>query len=209
MEKSKTLKSLEVFSKKCDGPIKFSVGNKKLALAAITAETASLSWLDRGWSNGTTWQDRGWSNGSTWIDRGWSNGSSWTDRGWSNGSSWSDSGWSNSGGSGCFITTACVEHMGLTDDCEQLTILRLFRDKLVEEDPVFREQVLEYYRNAPRIVQKIMESNDKDLILDSLYHELVEPCVQLLKTEQNEAAKNHYVSVYKKLAKKYIAEQKH
>ena len=207
MADTKSIKSLEIFSKKCDGPIEILLKNKKMALAGIVSENVSHSWLDRGWSNGSSWQDRGWSNGSSWIDRGWSNGSSWVDRGWSNGSSWSDRGWSNGGG-GCFITTACVEHMGLADDCEQLTILRLFRDKLVEEDPIFREQVLEYYRNAPKIVQKIMESKDKDIVLNDLYYELVEPCVSMLKEKQQEEAKSHYVAVYKKLAKKYIPEQK-
>lgn len=204
MEVKRNLKNLEVFSKKLMQPLSLSVDSGRLALAGVA--NMAISWLDKGWSNtGSNWMDNGWNNSSTnWIDKGWSNsGSSWTDNGWSNGSSWSDSGWSNSD-SGCFITTACVEHMGLADDCDQLTTLRLFRDKLVEDDPEFRVQVLEYYKNAPTIVQEILKSEDKDLVFQYLYSELVEPCVKMLKENKTQEAKEHYIEVYRSLSLKYL-----
>ena len=62
---------------------------------------------------------------------------------------------SGGGGTGCFITTACVEHQGLPDDCAELQTLRKYRDVLVQEDDDFRSKVLEYYRKAPLIIQEI------------------------------------------------------
>lgn len=208
MEAKRNLKNLEIFSKKMMKPLTLSVDSGRLALAGVA--NMAISWLDKGWSNSSSnWMDNGWNNSvSNWMDKGWNNSSSsWSDKGWNNSrSSWSDSGWSNSD-SGCFITTACVEHMGLTDDCDQLTTLRLFRDKLVEEDPEFRTQVLEYYKNAPLIVQQIMQSDDKDLVFQYLYSELVEPCVQMLKENKSNEAKQHYIDVYKSLAKRYLPQE--
>lgn len=35
---------------------------------------------------------------------------------------------SNNNSSGCYLTSACVNAKGLPDDCEELTVLRNFRD---------------------------------------------------------------------------------
>ena len=55
-----------------------------------------------------------------------------------------------SAGVGCFITTVCCEYKGLADDCEELTILRKFRDTYVP-----KQLVKEYYKIAPKIVEII------------------------------------------------------
>ena len=36
---------------------------------------------------------------------------------------------------GCFLTSACVEAMNLPDDCEELMILRKFRDTWLVKQP--------------------------------------------------------------------------
>ena len=59
--------------------------------------------------------------------------------------------------SGCFITTACAEARGLPDDCEQLRVLRLFRDGYVADLPDGAEVLAEYDAKAPRIVAAIRE----------------------------------------------------
>jgi hypothetical protein len=74
---------------------------------------------------------------------------------------------------------------------------------LVEKDENFRTEVLDYYRKAPVIVQKIMQSNEKNEELDSLYRNLVQKCVSLLKEEKYEEEKQHYVNVYRSLLEKY------
>lgn len=54
---------------------------------------------------------------------------------------------------GCFITTAMCEFYGLADDCEELTILRNFRDTYMQETELRRAQVEHYYKYAPKIVE--------------------------------------------------------
>lgn len=186
-------KKLQLFSKKLNRPIELSFSGDGIMFS---------DWTDGGWSNsGGRWLDHGWNN-QDWMDHGWNN-QSWMDEGWNN-QSWSDSGWSNSG-DGCFITTVCVEHMGLPDNCHELETLRYFRDKLVKEDNVFREKVLDYYRKAPVVVQQIMKNKYKDDILEKLYHDLVQECVILLESQKIEEAKNYYLKVYEDLVTYFLS----
>lgn len=102
---------------------------------------------------------------------------------------------SNASG-GCFLTTACCEHKGLSDDCELLQTLRKFRDEFVS-----KELVEEYYKIAPAIVEKIKKDEFKDSWLDYVY-DIAKTCEYLIHTKQNETAVNLYkamVSTLKKL----------
>lgn len=210
-EKFEELSGLKVFSKKLNGDLNVAVSNGAISIDPGKHQSFAFAWQDNGWSNTSdNWIDNGWANSGSWgngrwIDNGWNNSDSWSDSGWSNssnGGSWTDSGWNNSG-SGCYITTACVEYMGLADDCDEMETLRHYRDVLVEQDENFREQVLDYYRKAPVIVQKIMQSKTKNEQLKFLYENLVQKCVSLLKAGQFEEAKQHYVNVYHALLTKY------
>ena len=211
------LKTLKVFSKKMDSVIDILNINDKFTPIIEGA------WMNDSWSNtrGLGWADHGWSNArDSWLDNGWNNarGTSWKDNGWNNyrGDSWMDNGWNNYRGiwnnsyetpnndSGCFITSAAVSHMGLKDDCEELTILRKYRDELIKEDPKFKKIVLEYYQVAPKIVAKINEDKDKDQILGSIYHKLVIPVTNYLKNGQINEAKEYYINMYSELKEKYL-----
>ena len=206
----KDLKSLKVFSKKINGVIDVLASENKLMPAM-----ANSLWIDSGWNNygGDSWIDSGWNNygGDSWIDSGWNNYSgSWVDSGWNNygGDSWVDSGWNNygGGGGGCYITTATMKNIGLDDNCKELNMLRVYRDKLVEEDPEFRNIVLEYYKTAPKIVRKISESPDKDEILNKIYSDMVLPVIDLLQNNKIEEAKEKYIKEYNKLKEMYSKE---
>ncbi len=208
---------ISVFSKKLGEALEISFGTD---VRLVTPEGVPVngsgivfawnnnsgSWVDQGWNNSSgSWQDKGWNNSSgSWIDKGWNNNSgSWQDEGWSNSSgSWGDSG---GGSGGCFITSACVESRGLTDDCTELRTLRRYRDILAQEDEDFRKKVLEYYRRAPLIIQEIEKGGESDKIYDQLYNQMVQPCVALLEQDKIEEAKNLYLNYYEYLAGRYLA----
>lgn len=207
---------LSVFSKKLGGAIDvaFNADGVLLTPEGVSINTdgillawnnSSGSWVDKGWNNSSgSWMDNGWNNSSgRWTDKGWSNSSGrWLDNGWSNSSgSWSDS---SGGGSGCYITTACVEYMGLADDCHELVVLRKSRDRLVLEDESFRFKVLEYYRKAPLIVQCIEKDPERDNVLESLYVNMISRCVTLLEAGRTEEAKSIYLNSYEQLVTKYL-----
>lgn len=58
-------------------------------------------------------------------------------------------------GNACFITTAVCKDAGLPDDCEDLQILRAFRDSYMSEFADRKKLVEQYYNEAPRIVSVI------------------------------------------------------
>lgn len=82
--------------------------------------------------------------------------------------------------SSCFLTSACVEAMGLPDDCKELSTLRAFRDTYLKNTPDGETYIAEYYRLAPRIVQCIRADANAMERFKEIYVELVLPCVALI-----------------------------
>ncbi len=74
-----------------------------------------------------------------------------------------------SGKSKCYLTTACVEHRGLTDDCHELTTLRAFRDDYLLRQPHGAALIEDYYLQAPRLVNCIFESQRTSQIWQDIY----------------------------------------
>ena len=168
---------MHFYSEKLQRMLEFCVGEKgQLIPVGATALSGNImfawnnssgNWMDQGWNNTGNWMDQGWNNTGNWMDQGWNNTGNWMDQGWSNSSgSWGDSG---SGGGGCFITTACVEEKGLSDDCHEMNVLRKYRDILVTQDEEFRSKVLEYYRKAPLIIQGIESEGNSSSTYNTLY----------------------------------------
>ncbi len=107
-----------------------------------------------------------------------------------------------SGGSdeGCFVTTACVKARGLSDDCEELTVLRRFRDGYVKARDGGTEDVQTYYDLAPQVVRRIDAMENAAEIWDGVYSEMVAPCVALIRQGKPEAAYRLYKSYTLRLA---------
>lgn len=103
---------------------------------------------------------------------------------------------SSSSGSGCFLTTACVEYKGLADDCEELTKLRAFRDNYLKTTEEGKAVVEEYYRVAPQIVEKVNASEKKAEIYDYIYKE-IHTCIACIEKGDNDGAVNVYRGMVK------------
>ena len=58
----------------------------------------------------------------------------------------------HSNGGGCYITTACVHAKGLSDNCYELQILRMYRDTWLINQKEGKALIGEYYRIAPIII---------------------------------------------------------
>lgn len=106
--------------------------------------------------------------------------------------------------SGCFLTSACVEAKGLSDDCHELATLRIFRDGYMHSSPTGAEDICEYYHTAPVIVEKIKQLPNAMEVFDKIYNELVLPCVALIESGKNEEAYAAYRNYTKMLQKTYI-----
>ncbi len=93
---------------------------------------------------------------------------------------------------GCFVTTACITALGLSDDCSELQTLREFRDGYVTEQISGKADVDHYYRIAPEIIEKINSHSNFIHIYDGIYKELVLPCVELINKHRYSAAYSLY-----------------
>jgi hypothetical protein len=102
----------------------------------------------------------------------------------------------------CYITTACVDSMGLPDNCDELTTLRNFRDTYLISKNNGRELIDLYYSNAPQIVASIRKRLDKKLIFKELFG-IIANCVNAIKAGDNEYAFQTYCDMVLKLKKEY------
>ncbi len=107
-----------------------------------------------------------------------------------------------SGGSGCFLTSACVDYMGLADDCKELTSLRCFRDKYMRSTESGSALVDEYYVIAPGIVENINKSENKDIFYQYIYA-AVKYCVMLIEQEKYEEVLAEYKNMVVTLKKQF------
>lgn len=96
---------------------------------------------------------------------------------------------------GCFLTTACVDAMGMDDDSWVLTNARRFRDTFMTKTPTRAQEIFEYYQTAPLIVEKINSKKDAKRIWKKLFWTGIVPFVQEI--EKNNLEKAH--GLYKRL----------
>jgi hypothetical protein len=94
----------------------------------------------------------------------------------------------------CFLTTACVAARGLPDDCEELTVLRDFRDSYLMQTAERREMVSHYYDVAPAIVLRLQISEDAPAQWERIY-QLIRSCVRMIKERRFDQA----LQVYKRM----------
>lgn len=89
----------------------------------------------------------------------------------------------------CFITTAICSAYGKPDDCDELVTLRAWRDSYGMTH--FPEEVAEYYRIAPAIVDAINKKPDATAIWKSLRIKLIQ-VIDDVKGGDNLAAHHGY-----------------
>lgn len=107
-----------------------------------------------------------------------------------------------SSGSGCFLTSACVDYLGKPDDCKELTMLRKYRDEQMKKMPDGEQLVKEYYEIAPKIVKAIESSPDKSKYYDKIYS-VVSTCVTLIEEENYDEVLKQYKNMVLDLKKEF------
>jgi hypothetical protein len=100
----------------------------------------------------------------------------------------------------CYLTSACMKHMkeNFDDNCEELTILRWFRDNFVS-----KEDIKHYYKTAPIIVESIEMIEKNDTIYNYIYENVIKVCVEAIKKGNYEFAYNRYKNSVLALEKQF------
>ncbi len=102
----------------------------------------------------------------------------------------------------CFLSTACIQHKRLPDQCEELQVLRTFRDKYMRSSPLGNQLVEDYYRLGPGLVAAIETDGNKASTYRYIYGCIKKACAKIVSLE-NAEAQNIYTRMVKRLTKKY------
>ena len=101
----------------------------------------------------------------------------------------------------CFLSSACMRARGLPDDCEDLTVLRAFRDNWLARQPGGNAAIREYYDIAPGIVRAIDARPDAAELYADIYDGLVGRAVTLIRDshfQEAAAGYRHFVESLRK-----------
>ena len=101
---------------------------------------------------------------------------------------------------GCFLTTAACMYKNLPDTCDELEILRSFRDNYLLRTSEGRELIDKYYRISPRIIEKV-NSDEYEYVWS-----IIQKSSTLIKDHMHNEAKLLYQEMVTNLAKKYSIE---
>lgn len=105
----------------------------------------------------------------------------------------------------CFLTTACVEELGLPDDCMELQVLRGFRDGALRPSAGGDKLVELYYELAPIVLARLPEDR-RSAILRAAYARYILPSALLARFGFSRTAKKIYVAGTLKLLKLFAPE---
>lgn len=103
----------------------------------------------------------------------------------------------------CFITSAVCLTLGKSDNCEELTVMRLFRDEWLRKQPGGLERIEEYYNIAPVIVAQIDKSPERERIYAGIYEKYILPCVKNAKVKNFVESNRIYMTMVEVLKAKY------
>lgn len=89
----------------------------------------------------------------------------------------------------CYLTSACMRHMKDTfdDNCDELTILRWFRDNFVS-----KEDTEHYYEIAPIMVEMIDNTNNSDVLYNYIYENVILFCIDAIEQGNYKSAYDQY-----------------
>lgn len=100
---------------------------------------------------------------------------------------------------GCFLTTACCEVLGLSDDCFELRTLRRYRDRVLIDMPGGRAALAAYYLVAPSILERLPK-HERAATLLSVYMRFILPSAVAARLGLNRLAYSLYARMMDELS---------
>jgi hypothetical protein len=102
----------------------------------------------------------------------------------------------------CFITTACISHHNLANNCYQLSTLRSFRDIYLSQNKEGENLIKLYYQVAPKLVSALNASQNKNQLYNNIFRNINKAC-SLIEKGEMEKAKILYTTIVTKLHKRF------
>ncbi|MDB8555565.1 SEL1-like repeat protein [Turicibacter sanguinis] len=107
----------------------------------------------------------------------------------------------------CFLTTATCLALGKGDNCEELQVIRYYRNEYLAFDEDGKQLIYEYYQMAPKIIEKIDCLDNSNQVYISLYRDYIKHVYEYLIRNQYSQAKALYIQMVKDLYKQYELEE--
>jgi hypothetical protein len=101
---------------------------------------------------------------------------------------------------GCFLTTACCEVLGLSDDCFELRTLRRYRDRVLIAMPGGQAALAAYYLAAPSILERLPQEARAARLL-SVYMRFILPSAVAARLGMNRLAYSLYARMMDELSR--------
>lgn len=105
--------------------------------------------------------------------------------------------------SGCFITTALVGILGFDDDCEELGILRIFREHYLQKQQEYRDLLFDYDVCGPILAKALEIDPDSVEVAIDLYTTYIKGCILYIKKGLFDRALEMYVNMTQSLIRRY------
>ncbi len=101
---------------------------------------------------------------------------------------------------GCFLTTACCEVLGLSDDCFELRTLRCYRDRVLLAMPGGQAALAAYCLVAPSILERLPQEKRVARLL-SVYMRFILPSALAARLGMNRLAYSLYARMMDELSR--------
>ena len=105
---------------------------------------------------------------------------------------------------GCFISTAVCAGLGKQDDCEELELLRHYRDTILLQQVDGPASVRQYYRLAPMIVRAIEQSSQTEQIYAEILERYLLPAIGQIRTKKYDGAYQSYRQMVEQLSERFL-----
>ncbi len=104
----------------------------------------------------------------------------------------------------CYVTTAVCTNLEKGADCEELRLIKEFRDGYLSSTKEGLAMIEEYYDIAPTLVKRIERDKDAHEKYTNLWNTYLSPCVQHIKNGQPEICKEIYCGMMEELRETYM-----
>ena len=104
----------------------------------------------------------------------------------------------------CYVTTAVCLNLNKGEDCEELRLIKDFRDGYLSSTEEGRALIDEYYDIAPTLVKRIARDAEAQEKYIWLWNTYLAPCVEYIKSGRQEDCKKTYCDMMDVLREKYM-----
>lgn len=104
----------------------------------------------------------------------------------------------------CYVTTAVCESMGKGSDCDEIRLLKDYRDNILYKEAEGPAMIDSYYDCAPTIVNRIKKLDNSKEVFEDIYKQYINPCIRFIEDKDYSSCKERYTDMVERLRDTYV-----